>query len=85
MRRRTAVAALAAGGLLLIASAAGFATAAQDRQQTAAAEQAAAVDPLTASITAAQVRLQEVPGDWTTWAQLGSAYVEQARVTADPS
>ena len=85
MRRRTAVAALAAGGLLLIASAAGFATAAQDRQQAAAAEQAAAVDPLTASITAAQVRLQEVPGDWTTWAQLGSAYVEQARVTADPS
>ncbi len=68
-----------------MASAAGFATAAQDEQISTAAEQAAAVDPLTASIAAAQVRLQQVPGDYTTWAQLGSAYVEQARVTADPS
>lgn len=84
MRRRTAVASLAAGGLLLVASAAGFATAAQDEPVPTAAEQAAAVDPLTAAITAAQVRLEQVPGDYTTWAQLGSAYVEQARVTADP-
>lgn len=85
MRRRTAVASLAAGGLLLVASAAGFATAAQDDQQATVAAQTAVVDPLTAAISAAQVRLTEVPGDYTTWAQLGQAYVEQARVTADPS
>ncbi|QNG37401.1 tetratricopeptide repeat protein [Geodermatophilaceae bacterium NBWT11] len=87
MRRRNAVAAVAAGGLLLVASVAGFASAQQDRQTTeaAAAEQAAVVDPLTAAIAAAQTRLETVPGDYTTWAQLGSAYVEQARVTADPS
>ncbi len=86
MRRRTAVAAIATGGLLLIASAAGFIAAGQDRQQASAgAQQSATVDPLTAAISVAQRRLQQVPGDWTTWAQLGSAYVEQARVTADPS
>lgn len=36
-------------------------------------------------IEAAQARLRDVPGDWTTWARLGSAYVEQARITADPA
>lgn len=36
-------------------------------------------------IAAAQQRLERVPGDWATWAQLGLANVEQARITADPS
>ncbi len=86
MRRRTAVTALAAGALLLVGSAGGFYTVAHDRQALAGqSSTVAAVDPLESSITAAQQRLEEVPADWTTWAQLGSAYVEQARVTADPS
>jgi tetratricopeptide (TPR) repeat protein len=42
------------------------------------------VDPLAASIARAQDRLRTVPGDWRTWAALASAYVEQARVTANP-
>ncbi|MFJ8963258.1 tetratricopeptide repeat protein [Lentzea sp. NPDC102401] len=37
------------------------------------------------TITAAQDRLKRVPGDAATWAQLGSAYVEQARITGDPT
>ncbi|MFJ8578554.1 tetratricopeptide repeat protein [Micromonospora sp. NPDC093277] len=37
------------------------------------------------AIEAAQRRLRDLPKDWPTWAQLGSAYVEQARITADPS
>ncbi|MFD0594266.1 tetratricopeptide repeat protein [Catellatospora coxensis] len=41
-------------------------------------------DPLAASIEQAQARLRDVPGDWTTWAALGSAYVERARITGDP-
>ncbi len=45
---------------------------------------AAAADPLARSIEQAQRRLREVPGDWRTWAELGSAYVEQARITGDP-
>lgn len=35
------------------------------------------------TITAAQDRLRRVPADADTWAGLGSAYVEQARITGD--
>lgn len=45
---------------------------------------AAVPAPVTA-VEAAQARLRDVPGDWTTWARLGSAYVEQARITGDPA
>ena len=41
-------------------------------------------DRLGAAIVDAQRRLRAVPGDYPTWAALGSAYTEQARVTADP-
>jgi len=42
-------------------------------------------DPLTVSIAKAQRTLQTSPSDWQTWAVLGAAYVEQARLSADPS
>lgn len=42
-------------------------------------------DPLTTSIADLQAELEESPEDALAWAQLGGAYVEQARVTADPS
>ncbi|MFC7534728.1 tetratricopeptide repeat protein [Actinoplanes sp. GCM10030250] len=34
-------------------------------------------------IAAARRRLERVPNDWTTWGQLGMAYVQRARTTAD--
>jgi tetratricopeptide (TPR) repeat protein len=34
-------------------------------------------------IAAAQRRLQRLPNDWNTWAELGLAYVQRARVTGD--
>ncbi|MET7400763.1 tetratricopeptide repeat protein [Dactylosporangium sp. NPDC005572] len=37
------------------------------------------------SIGRYQDRLRSVPGDWTTWAALGEAYLEQARISADPA
>jgi tetratricopeptide (TPR) repeat protein len=40
---------------------------------------------LAAGIARAQRHLASVPGDWPTWAELGAAYVQQARLTADPS
>lgn len=43
------------------------------------------VSRLAAAIANYQERLRVVPADWATWARLGSAYVEQARVTGDPS
>jgi tetratricopeptide (TPR) repeat protein len=35
-------------------------------------------------IAAAQRRLQRLPDDWKTWAELGLAYVQRARTTGDP-
>ena len=43
------------------------------------------VDWLGDSIGRAQQRLRDVPGDYDTWAALGGAYLERARVSADPS
>lgn len=43
------------------------------------------VDEIARSIEAARARLDRLPGDWTTWANLGLAYVQQARVSGDPS
>jgi tetratricopeptide (TPR) repeat protein len=40
---------------------------------------------LAGAIQLAQVRLRTLPKDDQTWAQLGSAYVQQARITVDPS
>jgi tetratricopeptide (TPR) repeat protein len=40
---------------------------------------------LAGAIQLAQARLRTLPKDDQTWAQLGSAYVQQARITVDPS
>jgi tetratricopeptide (TPR) repeat protein len=40
---------------------------------------------LAATVTTLQVRLRRLPGDWDSWAALGAAYVQQARITADPT
>ncbi|MFF0372653.1 tetratricopeptide repeat protein [Micromonospora sp. NPDC005087] len=40
---------------------------------------------LESAIARAQRRLVDVPKDWSTWAELGSAYVQQGRITGDPS
>lgn len=82
----TLLAAAAAGGLLdrrAGDSASGVAPAAARGQ--APDDSPLGVDALTASISKAQERLREVPGDHVTWAGLGSAYVQQARITADPT
>jgi tetratricopeptide (TPR) repeat protein len=48
-------------------------------------EIASSTDQLSAAIERAQERLRRIPGDYVTWAALGSAYLEQARITADPT
>jgi tetratricopeptide (TPR) repeat protein len=40
---------------------------------------------LSQAIASLQGRLRHVPNDWRSYANLGLAYVQQARVTADPS
>lgn len=51
----------------------------------AAASAAAVADPLTRVIADLQDQLKQQEDDDELWAQLGGAYVEQARVSADPS
>jgi len=46
---------------------------------------AQAPDRLQQSIEAAQQRLRRLPGDWQTWAQLSLAYLEESRITGDPT
>lgn len=48
------------------------------------ARAAVQADPLETSIRRAQERLRERPDDALTWAQLGGAYVERARISASP-
>jgi tetratricopeptide (TPR) repeat protein len=58
------------------------------REPSPAAPAAAApvhTDRLADRIARAQDRLRELPGDHGTWAALGLAYVERARITADPA
>src|SRR5437867_7550522 len=40
---------------------------------------------LAQSIASLQDHLRQTPGDWRGFANLGLAYVQQARITADPS
>lgn len=89
MGRRAAVTAVVTGVLLLLVVTA-FVSRTWSPEQRPVAEPARATgpapsSPLTAAVEAAQQRLTEVPGDHRTWAELGAAYVELARVTADPS
>jgi tetratricopeptide (TPR) repeat protein len=42
-------------------------------------------DSLSVGIANAQQRLRDNDGDWATWAALGAAYVEEGRVSVDPS
>ncbi len=80
-RRLTALSVLGVGAVLLVLAAVGLA----GGDDVAAQPIDVAVDPLSRSIAVAQERLRSNPDDAVTLAQLGSAYVEQARVTADPS
>ena len=82
-RRRTgAVLAITAGVALLAATALSH----DDEPTTAPGPRAAVVHSgVQRTVTAAQDRLRRMPGDADTWALLGSAYVEQARITGDPT
>ncbi len=54
------------------------------RAPVAASELATSGD-LSATIASLQSRLQRLPSDSESWAALGAAYVQQARITGDPS
>jgi cytochrome c-type biogenesis protein CcmH/NrfG len=84
MKRVGTIAAVAAAAALMLGI--GGALGVRQDSRPAAAEAGAAprVDRLAATISRAQERLARLPGDYDTWALLGVAYVERARVSADP-
>jgi tetratricopeptide (TPR) repeat protein len=72
-----------AGALLVIGTAVG---APRDQVPVSkASAQPAAADPLSRSIAALQKNLQRSPHNARAWSDLGLAYVQQARLTADPT
>jgi len=74
-----------AGGLLAAGAAFGGPTGSPATQPAASAPAAAAPDQLTTGIAKLQDQLRRVPQDDAAWAELGAGYVQQARVTADPT
>jgi tetratricopeptide (TPR) repeat protein len=87
MRPRTAASAVVTGVVLLVVAVAALYTSVVDRSAVAAssAPSSAPADLLTDAIETAERRVADVPGEHATWAALGGMYVEQARLTADPS
>ena len=69
-----------AGGLLAVGAASG----APGQAPVPAATPAVAVDPLDSAILKLQADLDRVPGNFRAWSELGLAYVQKARLTADP-
>lgn len=83
-RRRVLATSVIVGGLALLVSTV-TALFGEGREQAASTRpEAAAESALNRTIASAQDKLRRKDLDPTTWAQLGSAYVEQARITADP-
>jgi tetratricopeptide (TPR) repeat protein len=71
-----------AAGLLVAGALAGSPSSGPETPQPAATR---AADPLQGAIAAAQKTLVLNPKDATTWAGLGLAYVQEAKVSGDPS
>jgi len=80
MRRMAILIAVSVLGVALVVAAGVLLVPVGDRSP---ASQGAARD--TDPIAAAQSRLQRLPDDWKTWAELGLAYVQRARTTGDPA
>ena len=80
-----AVVVIAAGAVMLGLSGLIGPAPAEAPQAPDAAPITVATAGLDRSIQQAQDRLTQYPNDDATWARLGSSYVEQARITADPS
>lgn len=75
-----------AAGVVLLGGAGVIASSSRPANDTAPAATVAPAGPTRAerAVNQARDRLREYPRDAQAWAQLGAAYVEQARATADP-
>ncbi len=83
-RSRVPALLLVIGALLAVIAVAGALTSREDASSPAPAP-AAAASALDVFVDGAQQTLRRTPENSALWAQLGAAYVEKARITADPS
>lgn len=87
-RSRVPILLVLIGVLLAVVAVAGFfsrsspSDSSAEQDPTAPQVASPALDRL---IFDSQARLRRLPNDSVTWARLGAAYVEQARITADPT
>jgi tetratricopeptide (TPR) repeat protein len=85
VRRGTAFTAIVAAALGLVLVLAGGALVSGEPRTDDPLTVALTGEPLAGQIARAQARLGEVPGDWRSWASLAVLYLEQSRITGDPS
>jgi tetratricopeptide (TPR) repeat protein len=74
-----------AAGMLAVGAAAGAPPSPPSAAAGTMTDIATRPRPDATSIAALQAELDRVPGKWPAWSSLGLAYVEQARLTADPT
>lgn len=83
-RGKLAIAAIVAGGVLLAINAPALFSADGDTAPTDMPRQVVSLaDQGSQTIQSMRTRLERVPQDAETWAQLGLAFIEQARITGD--
>lgn len=80
---KTALVLLVIAGL--IAAILGTTALLPNRSSTAAPAHTSPADGLAAQIAEKRIQLDRMPGNATTWAGLGAAYVELARISGDPA
>ncbi|SHM68832.1 tetratricopeptide repeat protein [Cryptosporangium aurantiacum] len=83
--RAVIVVAVLAVGLLAVGGVVGLRDSSTPASAPAPQTQPESTAALDTAIADAQQRLRRLPRDYATWASLGSAYLEKARITADPS
>jgi tetratricopeptide (TPR) repeat protein len=83
MRRRIAVTAIVAAALGVVLVLAGGALVGGEPRSDDPLTVALSGDPLADQLARTQARLEEVPGDWRSWAGLALLYLEQSRLTGD--
>jgi tetratricopeptide (TPR) repeat protein len=76
---------IALGTVLLLAAAVGLRAASPPAARLTAEPLPASRTTLPTSVAGLQDHLRAVPGDWRAWSALGSAYLDEARISGDPT
>ena len=76
---------VALGAVLLLAAAVGLRAPSSPPPRRAAEPLPASATTLSTTVAGLQQHLRAVPGDWRAWSALGSAYLDEARISGNPT